>query len=137
MLSLDSNVLIDLVNGQHRLVRQRYDAVMISGDPVVVSALAAHELVYGALISRRPDVQMAAARGILADHEIVEWSPDDAYAAARLRAELRRKGSKIGSFDALIAGQALNRGWTVVTANTKEFSRVDALELQDWSLPPP
>jgi tRNA(fMet)-specific endonuclease VapC len=135
MLSLDSNVLIDLVNGKHPVLRKRYDAVMFSGDPIVVSALVAHELIFGALISRRPDVQIAAARSILGDHEIVDWSIEDAWAAARLRAELHRQGAKIGSFDTLIAGQALNRGWTVVTANQRHFSRVEGLAVDDWLRP--
>jgi tRNA(fMet)-specific endonuclease VapC len=33
----------------------------------------------------------------------------------------------------MIAGQALRRGLTVVTANTAEFSRVTGLDWQDWS----
>jgi predicted nucleic acid-binding protein len=39
----------------------------------------------------------------------------------------------IGAYDLLIAGQALRRGLTVVTANTAEFGRVTGLSWQDWS----
>lgn len=34
--------------------------------------------------------------------------------------------------DLLIAGQALRRGLTIVTANTSEFSRVAGLRWEDW-----
>ena len=33
-----------------------------------------------------------------------------------------------------IAGGALSRGWNLVTANTKEFSRVSGLKLEDWTM---
>ena len=42
----------------------------------------------------------------------------------------------IGPYDILLAGHALSAGLTVVTANTGEFSRVPALVLENWNLPP-
>ena len=39
----------------------------------------------------------------------------------------------IGAYDLLIAGQGLARDWTVVTANTREFARVDGLRLETWT----
>ena len=38
-------------------------------------------------------------------------------------------GRPIGPYDILIAGQARARGLVLVTANTREFARVDGLEL--------
>jgi tRNA(fMet)-specific endonuclease VapC len=38
----------------------------------------------------------------------------------------------IGTFDAMIAGHARARGLVLVTHNTREFSRVPQLRLQDW-----
>jgi predicted nucleic acid-binding protein len=40
---------------------------------------------------------------------------------------------RVGAYDLLIAGQALRRELTVVTANTSEFSRVTGLSWQDWT----
>ncbi len=132
---LDTNVLVDILNGRHRTVRKRYEAEFGSSRPIVIPSLAAHELFFGALISRRPQHHADQARLILSDHEIVELSGDDALAAARLRADLRGRGLAIGSFDTLIAGQALNRGWTLVTANIGEFARIDGLAVEDWTAP--
>ncbi len=132
-LSLDANVLIDLVNAHNTVVRAQYDAALVAGDPTVISALVVEEVIFGALISRRTEFQMAAARTILGNHPIADWTEDDAYAAARLRAQLHRAGTPIGSYDTLIAGQALNRGWTLVTANTRQFNRIDGLRIVDWT----
>jgi tRNA(fMet)-specific endonuclease VapC len=64
---------------------------------------------------------------------VIDFDASDAEAAGMVRAELERRKSSIGPMDALIAGQALARGLTLVTANVREFSRVDGLGWQDWS----
>jgi tRNA(fMet)-specific endonuclease VapC len=130
---LDTNVLVDVLSGRHPLARGRYEHACGAGQALVVSALSAHELIFGALISGRPEFHMAQAREFLANHEVIDWSVADAYSAARLRTRLRSEGRTIGTFDCLIAGQALNRGWTLVTANAHEFIRVEGLQIEDWT----
>ncbi len=57
----------------------------------------------------------------------------DAEAAGAIRAALGTASKPIGAYDLLIAGQALKRGLTVITANVAEFSRVKGLSWQDWA----
>jgi tRNA(fMet)-specific endonuclease VapC len=45
---------------------------------------------------------------------------------------LERQGQPIGPFDGLIAGTALAEKATLVTHNTREFSRVQGLQVVDW-----
>jgi tRNA(fMet)-specific endonuclease VapC len=52
--------------------------------------------------------------------------------AVRVRALLESQGQPIGPYDVLLAGQALADSWILVTANTREFSRVPGLTLEDW-----
>ncbi len=133
-MCLDSNVLIDIINGRE-LVRARFGEARLSGRPLTISSLAAHEVLFGANISPRPVVQTKSALELLSTLTLADFTWDDAVRAAELRSELRRGGQPIGGFDMLIAGQALQRRWTVVTANTREFSRVAELEIEDWSQP--
>jgi len=42
-------------------------------------------------------------------------------------------GRPIGAYDLLIAGQALRHRVTLVTANAKEFGRVNGLVWEDWA----
>ncbi len=132
-LALDSDVFIELINGRNAVLRRRYDLALLSGRPIAISAVVIQELALGALISARPDHQMSLVRSFAAEHEVVDWTHADAEATARVRAELERTGNRIGSYDGLLAGQALNRGWTVVTGNQRDFGRVRDLELEDWS----
>lgn len=125
--------MVDLINGRRPQVRQRYDEAVARGDQIVTCAIAAYELIYGALISGRPEVQRAAADRLLKNVDIVDWSFEDGIAAAQIRRGLRRRGTSIGEHDLLIAGQAINRGWSVVSANLREFLRVDTLDVFDWT----
>jgi tRNA(fMet)-specific endonuclease VapC len=58
--------------------------------------------------------------------------PQDARAAGQIKADLKRKGTPIGPYDLLIAGQARARGLTVVTRNVGEFRRVEGLTVEEW-----
>lgn len=132
-LCLDTNAAIEVIRGRKPhfrewLVRAERDARSLHLSPIVF-----YELMYGAHNSQRADFHMARVDRLASQMVLESWTPDDALAASRLRAELRRSGSSIGSLDLLIAGQALNRGWTIITANVREFIRVKGLALEDWS----
>lgn len=47
---------------------------------------------------------------------------------------LERKGTTIGPMDMLIAAHARAEGLILVTNNTREFERVEELELEDWTM---
>jgi tRNA(fMet)-specific endonuclease VapC len=51
---------------------------------------------------------------------------------AQLSVELKRRGELIGANDLLIASSALAGGHAVVTANVREFRRVEKLEIILW-----
>ena len=65
--------------------------------------------------------------------EFVPFDTSDARSAGAVRAELESSGLPIGPYDILIAGQARIRGLVLVTANAREFARVDGLAREDWS----
>jgi tRNA(fMet)-specific endonuclease VapC len=52
--------------------------------------------------------------------------------AMRVRRDLNAKGTPIGGNDAMIAGHALAADCVLVTNNTREFSRVAGLHVEDW-----
>lgn len=51
---------------------------------------------------------------------------------ARIATELTKAGKRIGDFDMLIAAHAVALDLTLVTTNTKHFSRVRGLRLENW-----
>ncbi len=66
------------------------------------------------------------------DLDLLDFDDEDARTAGQVRAVLERAGTPLGGYDLLIAGQALRRELTLVTANTSECSRVSGLSWQDW-----
>jgi len=133
-ISLDTNVIVDVIRGRPD-VRASFLRSVLSGDWMVVSAIVWHELRFGALVSGQPEREWARLDQVLGRFDKIDFDAADAAATAELRAELRQKGAGIGAYDALIAGQARARGWTVATANTREFGRVDGLNVVDWTDP--
>ena len=63
---------------------------------------------------------------------VLEFDQEDARHAGEVRAHLASKGTPIGPYDVLIAGQARARKLTLVTHNTTEFQRVPGLKVEDW-----
>lgn len=134
-LCLDTDVAIELIRGVRPHYRVRLQEAQIAGASLHLSSIAFHELMFGAMSSARPEHHMRLVERLAAEMEISAWNAEDAMEAARLRADLRKSGSAIGGFDALIAGQALNAGWTLVTGNLREFVRVAGLPLIYWGDP--
>ncbi len=95
-----------------------------------VSAVVMHELYYAAFKSQRVEQNVARVEGL--QFSVLEFDDEDARQAGQIRAHLASKGTPIGSFDVLIAGQARARGLMLVTHNTSEFQRVPGLSVEDW-----
>ena len=69
----------------------------------------------------------------LMDVLVVPFDSADALEAGRLGVVLKNAGTPIGEPDTLIAGHALSLGATLISNNTKHFSRVPELQLENWS----
>ncbi len=62
------------------------------------------------------------------------FEQSNAQAFGIIQADLKKTGNLIGFIDALLAAQAISRSLVFVTNNTKEFTRIKSLKLEDWSL---
>lgn len=131
---LDTNAVVALLRNKPAAVRERYRTAVASGDSFALSSVVLFELWYGAAKSSQVSENAERLRVLLAgDLDLLDFDDEDAKTAGHVRAALERAGNPIGAYDLLIAGQALRRGLTVVTANTSEFARVAGLNWQDWT----
>ena len=133
-LSLDSGMVVDLIQGRKTEVCARFDAARSSGESLAVSSLVYHELAFAALHSRRPEQNLRLLDTVLRSIELEAWSGQDALAAACVRNELAAAGTPIGFIDTMIAGHARSRGHALVTGNVRHFALVAELTLIDWSM---
>ena len=132
---LDTNVCIALINGTSTKVRARFAEATRQKAGLATSTIVIHQLWHRAAKDERATRYAHALAAFLSsDAALLDFSEQDAHAAGEIRAELERKGRRIGEYDTLIAGQALSRNLILVTANTREFGRVNGLVVEDWSL---
>ena len=126
---LDTNAVIELLRRPDSPTLRR----VRSHDPgdIGLSAIALHELYYGAFKSSRQEENVTMVDSLR--FELVEFDAEDSRHAGEIRAALAKRGTSIGPYDILIAGQARARELTLVTANVEEFQRVEGLTIDDWT----
>ena len=128
---LDTNICIYAIKHKPEKVFQKLQTV----DPqdVCVSSVTYAELVHGVEKSATVEKNRLALSMLLANIEILDFDVDAADCYGKIRADLEKKGTPIGPLDMMIAGHAQSRGYTVVTNNVKEFSRVSNLKIENWA----
>jgi tRNA(fMet)-specific endonuclease VapC len=132
MYLLDTNVCIEIIKGRST-IRARFQLAATEGISLFVSSVSTFELWYGVEKSDRQQVNRRLVESFLAGPlQVLSFDEEDAERAGEVRSVLELQGKMIGPFDTLIAGQALRHKLILVTANTREFSRVKGLELENW-----
>ena len=127
---LDTNICIYLIRKKPSSVIQKFNAYSV-GD-IGISSITAAELYYGVQKSQRQAQNRQALMQFLAPLYIFDFNVESAVAYGEIRAILEAGGTPIGSLDTLIAAQAKSLEVTLVTNNTREFSRVPGLRLENW-----
>ena len=129
---LDTNVCIEIARG--RLPGIQNHMAALSYGQVTICAIVWAELELGARLSPKG---YARARTQIEVFSLLPQWPFDRPCAERyaaLRADLQRRGQLMGGNDMQIAAIALAHGLILVTHNTREFSRVPGLRLEDWQV---
>jgi tRNA(fMet)-specific endonuclease VapC len=134
MFFLDTNAVIGIMTRRAPQFVARIEAELAIATPLLLSTIVLYELKYGACKSAFPQRNLARLGDFLTCvSALAPFDSDDAREAGEIRAHLERQGSPIGPYDILIAAQARRRRMALVTSNRREFERVPALVLTDWS----
>ena len=128
---LDTNICIYIIKKRPKKVFDQFRKLDV-GD-VGISAITCGELEFGIANSQAPDRNRAALTEFLAPLELLDFQAEAATRYGSIRAHLTKRGRLIGPLDILIAAHALYLNMTLVTNNTKEFSRVPDLRLDNWA----
>ena len=101
-------------------------------DGIAISAITLAELEYGVQHSGAPERNAIALAKFLSIVEVLPFDSSAAIEYGDICSTLHKKGITIGTMDMLIAAHGRSEKLTVVTHNTREFERVDGLQLADW-----
>jgi tRNA(fMet)-specific endonuclease VapC len=133
MICLDTNAVIAVLNEAASPVTARVAHAVAREVTVAVSPVVVFELWYGVAKSGRKDWNAARLADFLAGPiDVLGFDTDDGREAAFIRAGLEQRGTPIGPYDLLIAAQARRRDALLVTANLREFGRVEGLRIENW-----
>jgi tRNA(fMet)-specific endonuclease VapC len=128
---LDTNVVIQCLKGREPAASRLRAA---APSEIAIPSVVGYELEYGTLRIASPQRRRILSR-MLQSLEQIPFDREAARESARARVDLERRGIVIGPLDLLIAGTALSRGAALATNNTREFSRIRGLRLEDWTSP--
>ena len=124
---LDTDAVVDVLRGRHRVAQR---LAQMSPEDVGVSAMTVAELLYGSLCSQNPERSEREVRRFVDVVRILPFGRAASAAHARIRHALKRQ--TIGPNDLVIAATALTAKATIVTANVREFERVEGLGVENW-----
>jgi tRNA(fMet)-specific endonuclease VapC len=133
MFLLDTNVCVQYLRGKNARVRQRLTAY--PPHDIYLCSVVLSELYLGVLRSADPHKNRAEVDQFAAPFSSLPFDDAAADVYSRIRHDLEGRGVPIGPYDMQIAAIALVNGYTLVTHNTNEFSRVPGLALEDWEAP--
>jgi len=129
---LDTNILSDLIKSPRGRAAQRIR--QLAANTIYTTIIVAGELQYGAIKKASAPLRQRVGAVL----EAITILPLDAACAetyGQLRARLEAGGQSIGSNDLWIAAHALSQGMALVSANVREFSRVQGLNIENWLSP--
>ena len=126
----ETNACITLLRERNPRLMSRWQAAKATD--VVLCSVVVYELRHGAERSSDPAREHAKLDVFLGPFVSLPFDDHCARKCAEIRCELERTGGVIGPHDLQIAAIALQHGLTLVTHNTREFSRIPELKLEDW-----
>ena len=130
MYMLDTNICIYAIKKKFDSVLNKIKEHKTSG--ISISSITLAELEYGVANSMYPEKNTTALLEFLSVFNIKSFDDFAAKEYGIIKTDLKKKGCLIGPLDTLIAAHAKSLNYILITNNTKEFSRVQGLKIEDW-----
>jgi tRNA(fMet)-specific endonuclease VapC len=128
MILLDTDICIELLNGNKQIIQHRNQTDAIVG----ISFMSVAELFYGAEKSSNPSKNLTIIEELLLSLEILQTDIPILKRFGILKSNLQKKGISLPDADILIASTALEKCEKLITGNIKHFDRIPELSIEDW-----
>ena len=127
---VDTNICIGVLNDRSAALTARWRTMRAS--QIRLCSVVKAELWFGAMKSDKRERVEQALIVFFARFRSMPFDDRAAVTYGELRATLESQGAPIGPNDLLIAAIAKANDLVLVTHNTREFSRIAELALEDW-----
>ena len=126
---LDTDILIDVLRG-YTPTQNKLQTLEQQHIPLPTTSISVFELFQ--------DMQQLSAekqekiKSLISSLQIISFDELAAEEAGMIRAKLQREGNILDPEDCMIAGIALTHQEILLTRNSKHFSRITGLKIQDY-----
>jgi len=128
---LDTNICIYIINEKPDNVLRKFERYPVH--EFGISSITHAELQYGVEKSKNKNINQDALDEFLLPLTILPFHGKKLVTCyGEIRASLESKGKTIGPLDMLIAAHVLSLDLTIISNNTKEFSRIPNLKCENW-----
>lgn len=126
---IDSDTLIYFLKGEKKVIEQMSKVPIGS---LYTTRINYTELLFGAYNSTRVDDNLNKILPFLENFKILEFDKKSAEIFAKIKAKLKKDGQIIADMDLMIASISISNNCTLISNNTKHFSRIKELKLNNW-----
>lgn len=130
MFLLDTNVCIHLLNKRHLEIENRFRQCLPT--ELSLCSVVKAELLFGARNSKNVGANLQLLKLFFEPLSSLPFDDKCAEEYGVIRTDLSSQGKIIGPNDLMIAATAKAHDAVLVSHNTKEFSRITGLRLEDW-----
>jgi tRNA(fMet)-specific endonuclease VapC len=128
--ALDTNIISYWLRGQYNL-EKKLEIEFDREHSIVIPPISYYEIVRGLYAvdskNKLKSFKVMSDRLGQGSMEKTDW-----IKTAELYARCRKSGQTMAESDLLQAGFCLQHGYVLVTHNTKHFSHINDLDLEDW-----
>ncbi|WP_175760605.1 type II toxin-antitoxin system VapC family toxin [Burkholderia anthina] len=132
---LDTNIRSFIMRERPPVALSRLQSCVNAQHRIVVSAITYAEMRFGAVGKKASPRHAELVTAFVARLDgVLSWDTAAVDATTAVRAGLAARGTPIGANDASIAGHAIAAGAVLVTNNSREFSCVAGLSVEDGTM---
>ena len=132
MYCLDTNILSYLTSGKYPKLDEKIDQIGL--DKICTTVITQNELFFGCYNNPSKTQQLLAIyKNYFSVIPVLPLEKNISDIFAKTKYQLKTKGIVIGDSDLLIGCVCLCKKMILITNNTKHFSQIDGLELEDWT----
>lgn len=128
---LDTDICIYIIKKKPQWVYEKFNQCMI-GD-IAISSVTLSELSYGVEKSQYKVKNREALSNFILPLSVLSFDDLASDHYGKIQADLETRGEPIRAMDLMIAAHASSLKLILVTNNTREFSKVKNLSIENWT----
>ena len=128
---IDTDILSMFLRG-NKMVESKVEEYLSYHSAINISIITYYEILSG-LKHKDSNKQLESFLKLCEAVSIFPVTKESSGRSAEIYATLRQSGQIIDDIDILIAGICIENGFALITNNTKHFSRIKDIEMNNWS----